>query len=123
MIVLQTTSQSLRAVLTASTSTTQFDLTAIYFDYLPQRTDTNPRNALSVTTTLNLTSVTLVPAPAADGIVRNISNVFSNNADVTTQTLIIKLVDGAAEKIQVKRMLSTGQTLQYEHGGAGWSVL
>ena len=122
MIVLQTTSQSLRATLAAGVSTTPLDLTAVYFDYLPQRTETQQRFASQEEKVSSATVTTMVAAPAADGIVRNITNVTGYNADVTSATLTITKLAGAVSTIQVKQILTTGQTVVYEHG-TGWQVL
>ena len=122
MIVLQTATASLKAVLAASTSTTQLHLTGIYYDYLPQRTDSQPRYALSVSTTLNLTAVSVVLAPGDDNIVRNIQSVTVYNADVTSATVTVKIVDGSSDTTLKKHTLTTGQSLVYEHG-MGWQAL
>lgn len=122
MIILQTTSQSLRATLGAGISTTPLDLTAVYFDYLPQRTDTQQRFASQEETVSSATVTTMVNAPAADGIVRNITNLNVYNRDVTSATLTLLKLAGTVSTLQVKQTLTTGQTLVYEHG-TGWQVL
>lgn len=123
MIVLTASSQSLQAVMAASTSTAQLQLTAVFYDELPQLSDApRPRYAMSVTTTLNTAVVTLVQAPAADNIVRNITNIFGYNSDFTTATLQFQ-IGSTVTTIQKKHALVQGQTLTYEHQGNGWSVL
>ena len=123
MIVLATTSQALKAALATSTSTTQWQLSAVYYDYLPQRTDQVQRFAAHLTTTFNTTDVLAVPAPGADGIVRNITNLSAYNADVSTFAAITYKIDNAGTAVgQKKHNVSTGQTLVYEHG-TGWQVL
>lgn len=109
--------------MSASTSTAQLQLTAVFYDELPQQRDAAlPRYANAVTTTLNTTVVTLVPAPSSDGIVRNITNVFGYNSDFTTATLRFH-IGSTVTTIQKQHALVQGQTLTYEHGGNGWSVL
>ena len=122
MIVLQTTSQTLRATLAAGISTTPLDLTAVYFDYLPQKMDTQQRFASQEEKVSSATVTTMVAAPAADGIVRNITNLNVYNRDVTSATLTLLKLAGTVSTLQVKQTLTTGQTLVYEHG-TGWQVL
>lgn len=122
MIVLTTTSQTLQAVLSASTSTTQLDSTAVFYDSLPQITERLQRFASQLANTLNTTDVAIVSAPAADGIARNITNLTIYNRDVTTATLTVKIDDAGSEKIQVKQTLAVGESLVYEHG-TGWQIL
>ena len=122
MIVLQTTSQSLRATLAAGVSTTALDLTAVYFDRLQQRTETQERFASQEEKVSSATVTTMVAAPGADGIVRNSTNLNVYNRAVTSATLTLLKLAGTVSTLQVKQTLTTGQTLVYEHG-TGWQVL
>lgn len=122
MIVLATTSHTLRATLTVGVSTTPLDLTAVYFDYLPQTTETQQRFASQEEKVSSATVTTMVAAPGADGIVRNITNLNVYNRDVTTATVTLLKLAGAVSTIQVQQTLTTGKTLVYEHG-TGWQVL
>jgi hypothetical protein len=122
VIVLQTTSQTLNATLAAGVSTTALDMTAVYFDYLPQRTDSQQRFASQEEKVSSATVTTMVSAPGADGIVRNITNLNIYNRDVTSATLTLLKQAGAVSTLQIKQTLTTGQTLVYEHG-TGWQVL
>lgn len=123
MIVLQTTSQTLRVSLATSTSTTQWNLMAVYYDYLPQRSDQVQRFTSHLTTTFNTTEVLAVPAPGADGIVRNITNLNAYNADVSSFAAIIYKIDTGGVGTPLKKQnVSTGQSIWYEDG-RGWEVL
>src|SRR4051812_38192597 len=122
MIVLNTTSQSLQATLAAGTSTTPLDVTVVYYDRLPQASDSEPRYTSQESTISSATVTTICAAPGQDGIVRNVVSIFGYNRDVTSATLAFNKLASTVSTFHKKATLTTGQTLWYEHG-FGWAVL
>jgi hypothetical protein len=122
LIYLDSTVRSLTASLNTSTSTTQLDYTACYFD-VPAKLKEDFSDYLGgtmVTTSINTTSVTIVAAPQQN-VTRNIESLFLYNADVTSAVLTVKYNDNGSTRVLNKQTLLSGETLVYEDG-AGWQV-
>lgn len=122
MIVLTTTTEILQATLGGGVSTTALDLMVVFWDYLPQVTETKQRNADQTGKISSATVSTMLAAPGVPGVVRNVQTIFAYNADVTSATLKINKLSGAVSTIIKQQVLTTGQTLTYEDG-FGWQVL
>lgn len=121
MIVLTTSSQSLRVLAPDVTSET-LHLMAVYSDVLPQVTESLQRRASQLTSTSTSTTLLVLAAPAGQGIVRNIEQFTAHNGTVTTATVTLKIVDGAVERLLVTKELLSSQSLFYEHG-TGWQIV
>jgi hypothetical protein len=123
MIVLNTSSQKLEAILAAGVSATPLDITVVYYDTLPQRLDTLQWQRYgSQEATLSSATVTTIADAPGEGIVRSITNIFSFNRDSGNVVLSIKKNRGTASTFYKQQTLTPGQTLTYEHGD-GWEVL
>ena len=122
MIYLDSTTRVLQAVLAGAVTANQLEVTTFFFDYLPQSTTTLRRGATKVTATNSTTDVTIVAAPAVNGIIRNIHTIFIQNKDTASATVTVKLDDSGTETLFVKQALAVGESLVYEDQN-GWSVL
>lgn len=120
MIVLDSISKKLEIVLAGSVTANQLEITAFYFDVIPQQTTSQPRSSPVRAITNNTTDVTVVASPALNGIRRNIHTIFCNNKDTAAATVTFKMDDGGTETIFVKQTLNAGDSLNYEHG-TGWT--
>jgi microcystin-dependent protein len=122
VIYLDSTTRALQAVLAGAVTANQLEVTAFFFDYLPQSTTTLRRGATKVTSTNSTTDVTIVSAPSVNGIIRNIHTIFIQNKDTASATVTVKLDDSGTETLFVKQALAVGESLVYEDQN-GWSVL
>lgn len=122
MIVLDQTTRKLEAVLGGAITTNQLQLTAFFYDAIPQQTTSAPKFGFSRVLSNNTSDVTLVAAPVLAGYRRNIKTIFAHNADTVSATVTIKMDDSGTETIFVKQAISAGESLVYEDG-QGWSVL
>lgn len=122
MIVLKKTTEKLQIVLAGAVTSNQLEVTAVYYDDIPQATTSVRRRAHKVSSTNSTTDVDIVDAPADHGIIRNIEKVTIHNKDTATATPTIKLDDGGTETIEIKQSIAAGESMVYEHG-AGWQIL
>lgn len=121
MIPLTTTSQSLQFS-AADVSSVGLYTTAVYFDHLQQATEASQRRATQFASTSTANATIALSAPAAAGIVRNLEQFTGHNATATTATVLLKIVDGSIERLQVKQELLPGESLVYEHGN-GYQIV
>lgn len=119
MIVLDTSTKKLEIVLAGSVTTSQLEINAYYFDQFPQQ-QSQPASGHKATQSNNTTDVTVVAAPALQGIRRNVHTFSCYNKDTASAIVTVKVDDGGTERILVKQTLNSGDSLNYEHG-AGWT--
>ena len=122
MIYLDFPSRKLEVVLSAAVTTNQLQVTAHFFDQVPQATTSLRRGGDQVSLSDSTNDVTIVSAPALQGIIRNIHTISIYNADTVAATVSVKIDDSGTEKILVKQELDSGASLTYEDG-TGWMVI
>src|SRR3990167_2437437 len=122
MIYLDFPTKKLEVVLAGAVTTNQAEVSAYYYDLIPQSTTTLRRGGTKVTNTNSTTDVTIVAAPELQGRIRNVHTIFIHNKDTASITVTVKLDDSGTETIQTTVTLRTGETLVYEDQ-SGWSVI
>ena len=125
MIYLDNTTRKLQAFLAGAAATTNPTVTVMYKDWTPQ-TDGDGVALISsgkpqFTVLAGATETDICAAPN-QGYTREISMVNVFNADTTNVTLTICIDDDGTNRIQLKKVLATLETLCYENG-VGWFVL
>ena len=121
MIVLDTTTRKLQAVLGGAVAANQPQATVVYYEKTPKQVDTT--KMFTKATNLNSTTdVDILAAPGEINNIRYIKNLTVYNLDTASVSVIIKMDDGGTETILVRQTLLTLESLHYEDG-AGWQVL
>ena len=117
------TTTNLKAVLAATKTTNDLQVTVMFHDVLRQiRPDDNPLQTgpqYSLLTTINV-EVEICAAPAT-GVNRFIDSIHINNNDTVAATVTVFLDDGT-NRILVKKTLQVGQSLIYSVAG-GWQIV
>lgn len=120
MIYLDSPNKSLKVVLASSVTTNQVEVMTNFYDVTPQNTTTTRRGGVQTASSNNTTDVSIVDAPALQGIIRNIETITINNKDTVNATIIVKLDDGGVQKVLVRQSIRTNETLQYSEN-TGWT--
>lgn len=113
MIVLNATTMTLQAVLSAAPATNQLPCSAAYAD---QAASIGSNDAL----TNGTTAITLVAAPAS-GVARVINSVSIYNADTAAVTVTVEKNDNGTLYPQIKVTIPSGYRLGY-NAARGWGV-
>lgn len=120
MIILDTTTRSLEAVLGGAITTNQLPFVACYVQHAagssPEYTP-----AANAGQSNNTTAVTLVAAPASSKQ-RQVKGLWIRNDDTVNATVTVQLNDNSTLRKLVAVVLKPGYTLQYTDG-SGWAVL
>ena len=122
MIYLDRPNRALQVVLAGSVSANQWDITAHFFDQIPQSTTTLQRGGVQKSNSNNTTDVTIVDAVGQQGIVRNVRLITLHNKDTAVSTVTVKIDDSGSETILIKQAIAAGETLTYEDG-RGFEIL
>lgn len=123
MISLPLTSHSLQTVLAGIITTNQLKCSVYFFDTQKgTKEDNSEAKRFPVYTSTNdTTDVTICSSPPQD-VVRQIETIMIYNNDTVNATVTVKVDVSGTDQILKKSVLTTGQTLVYEHG-TGWQVL
>lgn len=110
-MILNSTSLKLEAVLAGAVSANQPE---VHVDYITWNTEGFPLKPQTVRTALNnTTDVTILAAPTTNGFVLEPINITIYNKDTATVTVTVKTDDGTTERIIVKKILATLETLHW----------
>ena len=115
-MILNGTLMKLEAVLAGAVAANQPEVTVDYIDWNPQGAPTPPaqfRVALNSTT-----DVTILAAPVGNPT-REPIRIAIYNKDTASVTVTVKTDDGTTERIIMKKVLATLETLHFEKG-SGW---
>ena len=118
MLILDTTTDNLEAVLGGSVATNQAQCVSTWRDIKSDGTFTPGR---TVTNTNNTTAVNVVPAPGAS-TQRVVDTLSIYNNDTAAITLTVRFDANGTEYIIRKVTLQAGESLEYQEG-AGWNVI
>lgn len=127
MIRLPNTTSTLQIVLAGAKTTNHLRAYASFYDIPAQTKPTfeEYRGATAHKESNDTTDVTLVAAPAINGVVRMIDYVAVHNADTAAATVTVKVEDTAASPTEVplfKKQLAAGETVTWSRGGT-WQIL
>lgn len=124
MLVLDTTTRKLQAVLAGAITTSQPQVSVVSYDVDARSKPTaeDYRRSLTVTNTNSATDVDICAAPGTINAVRHIEHVCVFNKDSVAATVTVKIDDGGTETILVSQALAAGESLVYERG-QGWQVI
>lgn len=122
MIYLDRPLRKCEIVLAGAVTTNQWDITAHFFDQIPQSTTTLQRGGVQKSNSNNTTDVSIVDAVGQQGIVRNIRLITMHNKDTASSTITVKIDDSGSETILIKQTIAAGESLVYEDG-RGFEVL
>lgn len=107
----------LEAVLAAGVSANQPE---VHVDYVPWNVDGTQGKPATFRVALNSASdVTILAAPTLQGVVYEVTAVNIYNKDTASVTCTVKTDDGTTERIYVKQVVTTLQTLAWERD-VGW---
>ena len=84
MIYLDFPTKKLEVVLAGAVTTNQAEVSAYYYDLIPQSTTTLRRGGTKVTDTNSTTDVAIVDAPELQGRIRNVHTIFIHNKDTAS---------------------------------------
>ena len=119
MIILNTTTSVLQAVLAGAITTSQPEAVVAFRDVNPNGEETKystQRTALN-----SGTDVTICDAPV-QGFVRYVDTITVYNKDTVNAVVTVKIDVSGTEYILVKNTLATTKTLGYEHS-TGWFTI
>lgn len=119
MIILNTTTRTLEAVLSAVVAANQPSFTCHYVDTDNGKTKYNPGSSQGLLN--SITDVTIVPA-ASSGLQRQVKYLSFYNRDTANVTLQVHYDSGGTEYEIIKVVLAPGSTLEYIDT-AGWRVI
>ena len=110
---------TLQVVLAAAVAANQLDVHVDFVDYNGGGEQTSPSTVRSATN--STTDVTILAAPDRNPV-RVPLHLSVYNKDTGSVTVTIKTDDGTTERIAVKRLIYTGESLCYDKG-IGWYVI
>src|SRR5688572_16132524 len=110
MIYLDSTTKKLQIKLDSAITTSQWEISAYYYDHVPAATTTVRRGGVKVTNSNSTTDVDIVEAPVLHGTIRNVHTLMLHNKDTVTHTITVKLDDGGTETILVKQSVASGES-------------
>lgn len=119
MICLDATNKTLQAALGASASTTNPQVTVVFFDENIEGTDT--KHSSKQTDMSHASDVTICDAPIKD-FTRNIEYVSLYNADSQSASVMMKIDISGSDTNILKVILASGESLHYDNKG-GWYAL
>jgi microcystin-dependent protein len=121
MIYLDSTTKSIKMVLSGAVTTSQPECSAYYYDTRRVATASPSVGGQKVTTANNTTGVTIVAPPGEAGKVRNVHTIVINNKDTAAASITVMLDDNGTQITLVKQSIRTGESLMYEDK-AGWTT-
>ena len=119
-MILNTTLLNLQAVLAANITTSQPEAIVDY-DIWSNEGKTGKPNT-QPTALQSQTDVNILNAPILAGFVHDPIRISIYNKDTVSATVTIKTDDGTTERIIVKQLLASGETLAWERG-SGWQIV
>lgn len=123
MIVLDSLTQKLQAVLAGAVATLQPQCLVCFYDVLSQEKIDNAeyRMANKRTDASSTTDVDICLAPTMSSATRNIAHICIYNRDTAAVTVTVKIDDAGVETILLKQQLLSTESLLFSKGD--WQIL